>query len=184
MMRSPFSDFVALRDTLDQLAAQALSDEPSQTRWARSGSGSRAQPMPLDVYATEEQAVITAAVPGMRPEDLDVTVHEHTISLSGTIGNVSETEEAKGATWYVHELGGGTYRRSVTLPFPIDAERVAASFDYGIVRIVAPKAAHAKPRKIAISDRQTQPEAITANDETPEAIVAGKTAKRPAKEST
>jgi HSP20 family protein len=161
MMRSPFSDFVALRDTLDRVANQAFGGDPIQTSWSRPSNGAAlAQPMPLDVYATEDQAVITAAIPGMRPEALDVTVHQNTVSLSGTIGNISETEDAKGATWYVHELGSGTYRRSVTLPFPIDPERVAASFDCGVVRIVAPKAEGAKPRKIAISGGQAQPEAI------------------------
>jgi HSP20 family protein len=180
MMRSPFSDFVALRDTLDRVANHAFGD-PMHTLWSRSANGSSlAQPMPLDVYATEEQAVISAAVPGMRPEDLEVTVHQNTISLSGTIGSVAETQEAKGATWYIHEVENGTYQRSVTLPFPLDPDRVEASFEHGIVRIVAPKAAHAKPHKIAISGRQTQPEAITANgetpDETPAAVASSNTA--------
>jgi len=180
MMRSPFSDFVALRDTLDRVANQAVGD-PMHTLWSRSATGSSlAQPMPLDVYATEEQAVICAAVPGMRPEDLEVTVHQNTISLSGTISSVAETQEAKGATWYLHELENGAYRRSVTLPFPIDPDRVEASFEYGIMRIVAPKSAHAKPHKIAIGSRQTEPEAITANaeapDETPEAFASSTTA--------
>ena len=72
---------------------------------------------------------------------------QNTVTLSGTVGNVADSEEAKGATWYVHELGNGTYRRSITLPFAVDADATQATFEHGILRIVLPKAASAKPRK-------------------------------------
>src|SRR4051812_36778968 len=116
MMRSPFfSDVVALRDTLDHVLNDALGNAPFQTLWSRGGNGRQiAQPMPLDVYATEDEAVIVAAAPGMRPEDLELTVHQTTVPLSGAVGSITEPEEAKGATWYVHELGSGSYRRSIT----------------------------------------------------------------------
>jgi HSP20 family protein len=156
MMRSPFfSDFVALRDTLDRVVDEAVGASPFQNLWARP-NGTVAQAMPIDVYATEDHAVILAAVPGMRPDDLEVSVHRNTVSLGGKIGNVAESTEAKGATWYVHELGNGTYRRSVTLPFPIDADRIEATLDNGIVRIVVPKSEQAKPRRIAIASPDQQ----------------------------
>jgi HSP20 family protein len=172
MTRSPFfADVAPLLESVDRAVSEAFAPSAFRTLWSRSGNGSSfAQPMPVDVYATDDRAVITAAVPGMRPDDLEVTVHQNTVNLSGAIGSVSETEEAKGATWYVHELGSGTYRRSVTVPFPIDADRVEATFEHGIVRIVAPKAEHAKPRKIAVSS--------SASGGQPEAITAGKTAKK------
>ena len=165
MMRSPlFNDFVALRDTVDRFVNESFGTDPFRTLWSRGGNGQyMAQPMPLDVYATEDQAVILAAVPGMRPEDLELTVHQNTVSLSGKIGSVPETEEAKGATWYVHELGSGTYRRSVTLPFPVDANQAEATFEHGILRVVLPKAETAKARKIAIGGSQ-QPTAITPGE--------------------
>jgi HSP20 family protein len=176
MMRSPFyADVAPLLESVDRAIGEAFSPGPFQTLWSRSNNGAAlAQPMPLDAYATADQAVVTAAVPGMRPEDLEVTVHENTINLAGTIGSVTDTEEAKGATWFVHELGSGSYRRSITLPFPIDATRVEANFANGIVRITAPKAEHAKPRKITINSTATeQPEAIAAGD--------GKSQAKPAK---
>jgi HSP20 family protein len=168
MTRSPFfPDVAPLLESFDRTVNEAFAPSAFRTLWSRSGNGSAyAQPMPVDVYATDDHAVITAAVPGMRPEDLDVTVHQNTVNLSGAIGSVADAEEAKGATWYVHELGSGTYRRSVTLPFPIDANAVQATFEHGIVRIVAPKAEHAKPRKITVSASASsqQPEAITAGE--------------------
>ena len=76
-----------------------------------------------------------------------------------------DANEAKNVTWYVHEVGSGTYRRSVTLPFPIDADQVQARFDDGIVRVILPKAERARPRRIAIHTRQ--PEAIGSGDQEP-----------------
>jgi HSP20 family protein len=161
-MRSPFfSDIMSLRDSIDRVVNDTFSTGPFRTLWSGTGNGtSVTQAMPLDVYATDDNAVIIAAVPGMRPDDLDVTVHQNTVSLSGKIGAVSDTEEAKDATWYLQELGSGSYQRSITLPFPIDPDAVEASFENGIVRVVLPKAEQAKPRKIALNYRK--PEAVGA----------------------
>jgi HSP20 family protein len=153
MFRSPLlSDVFALRDTVDRLVNESLGDSPYRSVWSRnSNGGSGVQPMPLDVYATEDQAVILASVPGMQPDDLDLAVHENTITLSGKVESTTNAEETKGATWYAHELWSGEVRRSVTLPFPVDADRAEAVFENGILRVVLPKAESAKPRKISIS---------------------------------
>jgi HSP20 family protein len=146
-------------------ALEQLLDDPFGPRgaWARGGSPGRSvQPMPLDVYATPEQIVVLAAVPGLRPDDLEITVHQNTVTLSGTVHDVAEADEAKQATWYVHELWSGQYQRSLTLPFELDAERAEASVADGIARIVLPKAERAKPRKIAIQGGQTGPAAPDA----------------------
>ena len=170
MFRQPlFSDVFALRDAVDRLANQAFGDDQYRTQWSRSSNGNGTkpvQPMPLDVYATEDQAVILAAVPGMQPEDLDLAIHEHTVTLSGTVESTANAEETKGATWYAHELWSGEVRRSVTLPFPIDADRAEAVFENGILRVVLPKAETAKPRKIAISGGAGRQTAITAGETT------------------
>ena|SRR4029079_12824952 len=158
MFRSPlFNDFVSLRDTVDRLFNESFNDDQYRTSWSRSGNGrTQAMPMALDVYATEDQVVILAAVPGMRPEDLDLTIHENTITISGKIANVAESEGTKGATWYVHELWSGDVRRSLTLPFPVDSDRAEARFEQGILRVALPKAASAKPRKIQIGSGTDQ----------------------------
>jgi HSP20 family protein len=165
MMRSPmFSDMVALRDAVDHLM-----NEPFRGGWGDAGrDGSVARAMPLDVYATDEQVVILAAIPGMRPEDMELTVHQNTVTLSGSVGDVAETEEAKSATWYVHELSNGTYRRSVTLPFPLDADKAEATCEHGILRVVLPKAETARPKKIAVGSRQREALSEGESNETSE----------------
>ena len=155
MVNTPYyaEPFLGLRQAMDQLLNESVVSTPFRSLWSRGGTGTSGQtawPLPLDVYATEQEVVVVAAVPGMRPEDLQVTYNQGTLTLSGTIHNVAEGEEAKGATWYAHELWSGQFRRSLSLPFEVDADQADATFEYGIVRIVLPKAETAKPKTIAI----------------------------------
>ena len=145
-------EFVGLRQAMDQLVYDSVVGAPVRGPWARGGAGNAGTvfPLPLDVYATEQEVVVVAAVPGLQPEDLQVTYNQGTLTLAGTIQNVAEGEEAKGATWYAHELWSGQFRRALSLPFEVDADQADASFAHGIVRIVLPKAEQAKPKTIAI----------------------------------
>jgi HSP20 family protein len=143
----PFgSDFVVLRDAMNQLLEESF----VPTRSSRAGNGQIVRSLPLDVFATQEEAVVIAAVPGMTAENLDITINQNVVSLSGSLPSAAESEQGKGATWYLHELWHGQFRRSVTLPFEVDATKAEATFDNGIVRITLPKAERAKPYKIAI----------------------------------
>jgi HSP20 family protein len=153
MIRSPlFNDTLSLTANVDRLAEQMLGGDPFRMLWSRSANGATVpQPMPLDIYATDDHAVIIAAVPGMRPEDLELTAQQNTVTLGGTIRNVADTQDAKGATWYLHELVSGTFQRSVTLPFPVDADKAEATFEHGVLRVTLPKAEAARPKKIAVS---------------------------------
>jgi HSP20 family protein len=157
----PFGqDFVVLRDAMNQLLEESY--VPSRASRSSSGNGTMVRPLPLDVYATQDEAVIIAAVPGMSPQELEVTIDQNVVTLSGTVPTATESEQGKGATWYLHELWHGQFRRSVTLPFEVDAGQADASFENGIVRIVLPKAERAKPHKIAIKTDSRQQEAIEA----------------------
>jgi HSP20 family protein len=117
--------------------------------------------LPLDVYATENEAVVIAAVPGMTPEALDVTINQNTLTLSGAVPTAADSEQGQQATWYLQELGHGPFQRTVTLPFEVDASQAEATVEHGIIRIVLPKAEWTKPQKIAITAGSDQ-QAISA----------------------
>ena len=108
--------------------------------------------------------MIIAAAPGMDPQDLEVTVKQSTVTLSGAVPSATESEQGKAATWYLHELWHGPFRRSVTLPFEVDPRQAEASVEHGIVRIVLPKAEQAKPQRIAIK-AAGGPEAMSAGSQ-------------------
>lgn len=166
MIRSSLlGDLVNLSNTLDQMTTQRLGGSlvDGQPNRSRTTGVTWSVPMPIDVYATHDRAVIIAAVPGMQPDDLDLTIHQNTVTLSGTVRNSADAEETRDATWYVSELGSGSFQRSITLPFPVDADHAMASFEHGLVRVSLPKADSAKPKKIAISTSSDQ--AIAANNQ-------------------
>jgi HSP20 family protein len=147
----PFgSDFVLLRDAMNQLLQDSfIPSGGSRLPWS-TGSGAMARPVPIDVYATPDEAVVIAAVPGLNPEHLEITYTDNTLTLFGSVPGAVDSEQSKNATWYVHELWSGQFQRTVTLPFEVDAGKAEASFEHGIVRITLPKAEWAKPQKIAI----------------------------------
>ena len=146
------SDFVLLRDAMNQLLTDSF--VPSGGGRSGWGSGTRhgttARPMPLDVYATRDEAIVIAAVPGMNPEQLEITYTQNTLTLSGSVPCADESEQGQNATWYLRELWSGQFQRTVTLPFEVDASKAEATFEHGIVRITLPKAEWTKPQKIAI----------------------------------
>jgi HSP20 family protein len=158
--RFPFGqDFVVLREAMNQLLEESFVPARADRN---GGRGTMARALPLDVYATPEEAVVIAAVPGMNPQDLEITYNQNTLMLSGSLPTAAESEQGQNATWYLHELGSGPFQRTVTLPFEVDAAKAAATFEHGIVRIALPKAERAKPQKIAIRAADAQHEAIDA----------------------
>ena len=165
--RFPAADeFVSLRDAMDRLLADSFVSSPFRTLWSAAGgtgtgNGMARMPLPLDVYATQDEVVIVAAAPGLNPQDIEVTVNQGTVTFTGQTPDVAQSEEAKQATWFLHELPHGVFRRTVTLPFEIDAGQAEATFEHGVLRLRLPKAEQAKPRKIEIRAAES-PSQITA----------------------
>ena len=163
MLRSSiFPELVSVQNTLDRLVNSSFGDQ-RQSRDAAVQGRSVPVAMPIDVYGTDEQVVIMAEVPGMNADDLDLTVNQNTITLSGSIRGAAESEDAKGATWYVSEMSRGTYRRSITLPFAVDSEKAEATMDSGILRVTLPKAEANRTRKISISASNESTKELNSN---------------------
>jgi HSP20 family protein len=153
----PFgSDFVLLRDAMTQLLQDSVVPSGgTRSSWSN-GSRTMVRPIPIDVYATPDEAVVIAAVPGLHPENLEISYAENTLTLSGSVSGASESEQGQQATWYVRELWSGKFQRSLTLPFEVDASKAEATFEHGIVRITLPKAEWARPQKIAVTAGSSQ----------------------------
>jgi HSP20 family protein len=149
------NDSVRLRDAMDRFFG-----EPVFRTFATSQRSTGTFSIPVDVFATDSDVFVIASAPGLGPEELEVTIDENVLALSGTIPNVAKSTEAEGATWYLHENGHGQFRRTVTLPVDVDADQAEASFEHGILRLRLPKAEAAKPRQIKI--RSGEPIEISA----------------------
>jgi HSP20 family protein len=157
----PFgADFVLLQDAMSHLLGDGtVPSGGSRYGWrngASNGDRGVARPLPLDVYVTRDEAVVIAAIPGMSPQDLEITYNQNILTLSGTVPTAADSEQGKQAMWFLHELWQGQFQRSVTLPFEVDAQNAEATFENGIVRIVLPRAEWAKPQKIAVQAASAQ----------------------------
>jgi len=106
-----------------------------------------------DVYDTPEAVVIKLAVPGARPDDLEVTLEQNTVTIRGRYGYALGEEEKK-ATWYRREIGTGQFAESIVLPAPVDAEHAQATVENGIITLTFPKAEQARVKRIAVQAGQ------------------------------
>ncbi|MCD6286533.1 MAG: Hsp20/alpha crystallin family protein [Anaerolineae bacterium] len=102
----------------------------------------------MNVWMNDEGAVLTAELPGCNPANIDITVVGDTLTVKG-----SRTEEVlpEGAVYHRRERTCGSFSRGFTLPFEIEASRVDAAFEQGILRITVPRAEADKPRKIQVT---------------------------------
>lgn len=106
--------------------------------------------MPVDLFRDGDQYVLSADLPGMDPESLDVDLDGQLLTIRAT----RTRPEHDGVKWISHERPAGTYLRQFTLGDGVDADRITASYDAGVLSVIIPIAERAKPRKIGISTGQ------------------------------
>ena len=137
----PFRDFVSLREAMNSLL------EDSFVRPTVNGV-SQIRSVPVDIWQTENELFVRAAVPGVRPEELSISVLNCTLTLKGEHKRQVVSE---GAHFLRQEIPYGTWERSFELPFSVQAEKADAHFEHGILTVTLPKAEEAKPRQIKIN---------------------------------
>ncbi len=100
----------------------------------------------LNVIEESDRFLVDAELPGVRPEDIEVSIEGNTLTLRGErkkedLGNVSH---------HRRERGAGKFQKALTLPAEINPDAVEAKFEHGVLKLVLPKAEHAKPKKIPV----------------------------------
>lgn len=141
---SLMNDFVSLREAMDLLFNESF--VPGQARSVADGRS----PFPLDVYATDAEMTVLAAVPGIDPEHIDISIEKGQVTIKGEVPDVAASEEATNATWYLHELPRGSFQRTLSVPFEIDANAAEATFQNGMLRLTLPKAEAERPKQIKV----------------------------------
>jgi HSP20 family protein len=140
----PFREAVSLNDAMNALLRESFirpSSVPGQP-----GPGL----LPLDVAEDENEFVVRASLPGVRPDDVQITVHGDTLTIQGE----SRTdEEKKGRRWHLRERRVGQFQRSLSLATPVDSDKAQASFEHGVLTLTLPKSEQARPRQIKIGAR-------------------------------
>ena len=101
--------------------------------------------LPVDAYATSESFVIQSNLPGVKPEDVVITIEDDTLTIKAVLpGSVEDVEYA------IHERASGEYERTLRFNVPVDAEAAEATFENGVLTLTVPKAEEAKPRQIKV----------------------------------
>ena len=101
----------------------------------------------LDLYQNNDNVVAVLELPGMRKEDIEISLHDGTLSISGERKNSSSNgDKAERTERYI-----GSFRRSIGLPVRVDGNKVSATYQDGILTVTLPKAEEAKPRRINVN---------------------------------
>ena len=115
--------------------------------WDRSffGGTSRAA-LPVNLFETPESYIMHCALPGLKPENLDIQVVGREVTIKGTY----ELNTPENGQWVWQGIPSGEFYESFTLPMEIESDKVQASYDHGILTLGLPKAEHLRPKSIKV----------------------------------
>jgi HSP20 family protein len=138
---SAFDQLHNLRDEINRFFDSPLSNGGSDVfnSWAPA----------LDLFEDKDNLVLRAEIPGMKKEDLEISLHENVISISGERRNEKKYEAGETSR---EERVFGRFTRSLKLPKQVDNTRVKAAYKDGVLTVTLPKAEEAKPRQIEVRD--------------------------------
>jgi len=137
---APVDRLASLRDEMDRIFDFA---------WPTRDSGLFSGWSPaLDVHDEKDDFVVLVELPGMKKEDISLTIHDGALTVSGE--RKQEREQSEGHS-FRSERYFGKFQRSVTLPAAVDASKVKATYKDGVLTVHLPKAEEAKPKQIAVN---------------------------------
>ena len=140
----PLREMVSLRDALDRLFRESFV-HPSGTGMP-TGQGT----LSLDLAENPDSFVVRAALPGIKPEDVEITAQGNTLTIRG---ESKAEEERTDQNWLLRERQFGSFQRSLTLPTPINADQAEAQYENGVLTLTLPKAEQARPKQIKVGSQ-------------------------------
>jgi len=135
----PFQEMLNLRRTVDRLFDNVGTDREwtQPTTWG----------LAVDVVEDKDNFIVKASVPGINPDDLDISYSDDTLTIRGEI---KEDNEVKEDRYHLRERRYGTFARSISLPTKIKGDAIEASYQNGVITLRLPKAEEVKPKRIPI----------------------------------
>lgn len=138
----PFWQMNTLRDEIDRLFESPVAEG---RRGAASLMGNWG--MAIDLYEDKDALVVRAELPGMKKEEIDIALQEGVLTLSGE--RKVETRSGEAVVYRAERLEG-RFQRSLSLPAPVNADKVTATYSDGVLTVRLPKTEEAKPKQIAV----------------------------------
>lgn len=135
----PAREMMTLREAMDRLFDDAFTRPLSfNTSWSVPA---------IDMYQTDDEVVVKAAVPGIKPDEVQISVTGDMLTIKG---EVKAQEEKKERTYHLREQRWGAFERSVMLPTDVVADKAKADFENGVLTITLPKAEEVRPKTITV----------------------------------
>lgn len=135
----PFREMLTLRRAMDRMFDRALDTD---TAW---------QPvtwdLALDVAENKDEFLVKASIPGINPDDLEITYTDNVLTIKG---ETKEEKEIKEDQYHLRERRFGSFARSLTLPTRVKGDAIEARYEAGVLTLRLPKVEEAKPKKISI----------------------------------
>jgi HSP20 family protein len=139
---NPVGEVLSLKQAMDRLFDDSF---VSPAGWMTIAGGQIGPA--IDMWETPDEIVVSAALPGLAPDDVEITLTGQTLSLRGEF---KADDQVSRDQYVVHERRYGTFHRQLTLPVRVDGDDADATFEHGLLRLRIPKAAEVKPRQIEI----------------------------------
>jgi HSP20 family protein len=138
----PVREMVTLRDAMDRLFDEAFTRPWGQTDgWHGMGVPS------VDMFETDAEVVIKAALPGMKAEDVQINVTGEMLTIKG---ETTEKADVKEKAYHIREQRTGGFERTISLPTAVVSDKAKAEFEDGILTVSLPKAEEVKPKTITV----------------------------------
>ncbi len=150
----PFQDLMSLRNTVDRMFDRTFGTEgnwqPTAMNWG----------LALDVVENEDEYLVKASLPGIKPDDLEITFTNNILTIKG---EVKEESEEKDARYHLRERRYGTFSRSISIPTQVKSDAIEAKYENGVLSLHLPKTEEVKPRRIPIQSGETKVIEATAS---------------------
>jgi HSP20 family protein len=141
----PVRDMMSLREAMDRLFEESFV-HPRGMLAPVEGAATLA----LDVFESDDDVTVRASIPGVNPDDIDISVTGDVLTIKG---ETSEEREEKQGNYHLRERRYGAFQRSVNLPAPVNTDKAEAEFKNGVLTLTLPKVEEVKPRSIKIKAR-------------------------------
>jgi HSP20 family protein len=138
----PMDEMVSFRDAMERL----FEDSFIRPRWGWIAP-MRASNLAIDMFETKDEVVVKAALPGIKPEQIEVTITGNTLTISG---ESNEEDEVKEKDYLRKERRYSSFTRTVTLPEGLKIDKAGASFENGVLTLNVPKSEEVKPKTIKV----------------------------------
>jgi len=135
---NPFEEMTSLRDAMNQLVTESF---------VRPHSAAGTSQPAIDLYETENEYVVKVAMPGLKPDNFEITAQQNVLTIQG---RTQDEEKQEGARYHVQEQHFGEFLRTIRFPSQVDPDKIQASLSNGILTVRVPKAEAAKPKRISV----------------------------------